>query len=216
MIEHFKNLPDAEQEKIIGACRHEFTEKGYLRASTNTMVEAAGIPKGTLFFFFGSKKKLFLYILDAAVNAYCEFADKNSGDLPAELFARMFFMVEVRMRFAAEKPGWYQFLAKALLDIPEALKHEMGERFADYSEANQRFMREGLDTSHLRPGITLAQVLDLIGMLQEGMLARYTQQLQKMKAEETLQFVEEMKVATRQQFELLKYGVYRTDESDFS
>jgi AcrR family transcriptional regulator len=211
MLKHFKNLPGAEQEKIIGACRQEFAKKGYARASTNVMVEGADIPKGTLFYFFGSKKKLFLYIVDMAVNTYRTFVETNSGKLPSELFARMFFMVEVRMRFAVEEPGWYGFLAKALLDIPEALKQEMAERFTDYSQANRRFMCDGLDTSRLRPEVPLDQVLDVVGMLQEGMLARYSQQLKMMEAEETLRFVEELKTITQQQFDLLKNGVYRTD-----
>jgi len=216
MLKHFENLPGAEQQKIIGVCREEFADKGYLRASTNAMVDGAGIPKGTLFYYFGSKKKLFLYLVDAAVEAYSDFVVQNSGDLPAELFARIFYMVEVRMRFAAEEPGWYRFLAKALLDIPEALKQEMETRFASYGEANQQFMRTGVDTSRLRTGVTLEQVLEVIALLQEGMLARYTQQLKTMEADETLAFIEAMKASTRQQFELLKYGVYRSDQSGLS
>ncbi len=45
----------------------EFTENGCKGASTNAIVQKAGIPKGTLFYFFGSKKAMFLYALDEAV-----------------------------------------------------------------------------------------------------------------------------------------------------
>lgn len=216
MIEHFENLPAAERERILDACRSEFAENGYQRASTNVIVKNAGIPKGTLFFFFGSKQRLFLYLVDTAVGAYRNYMDKNIGVLPSDLFERMFHMFDVRMRFAAENSDWYQFLAKALLDIPDALKKEMASRFADYAKASQLLMQEGLDTSRLRPGVTREQVQDVIGMLQEGLLARYSQRLQKMSAEETLQFVESMRDSTRRQFELLKHGVYRTDQSSNS
>ncbi len=40
----------------------EFTIGGYENASTNKIVEKAGISKGLLFHYFGNKKGLFVYV----------------------------------------------------------------------------------------------------------------------------------------------------------
>ena len=209
MIKHFENLPPEEQGRILHACMDEFAEHGYTQASTNTMVKNAGIPKGTLFYFFESKEKLFLYLVDHAVAAYKAFVDQSQEPLPGELFSRLLAMTATRMQFAAHSPGLYRFLFKALLNIPDDLKEEMQQRFADYAKANRVFMREGLDTSNLREGISMEQVLELVGILQEGMLSRYTQALTNMRAEETIAFIEEMLEQTKAQFEMLKWGVYK-------
>ena len=208
MIDQFNRLPVDEQNVILDACMAEFAENGYLRASTNQMVKQAGIPKGTLFYYFGSKRELFLYLLDRALGTYQAFVGDFTGRLPSDLFDRIFYMVDVRMQFALRNPDVYHFLFKALLNIPDELKVEMEERFAEYAVESQRFLRENVDTSMLREGVTLDQVLDLVGLLQEGMLSRFAKQLSQMEPEETIQFVEGLLEKTQAQFNLVKKGVY--------
>jgi TetR/AcrR family transcriptional regulator len=55
------------QEKIFDAALKEFAENGYKNASTNALIKAAGISKGSLFQYFTSKKVLFEMVLQFAV-----------------------------------------------------------------------------------------------------------------------------------------------------
>jgi AcrR family transcriptional regulator len=209
MTNRFDKLPSADQKIILNAARDEFSRKGYLLASTNVIVKDAGIPKGTLFYFFGNKKGLFLYLLDQAVSEYGKFVEENTAELSSDIFERLFYMVEIRLRFAAAKPHLYKFLTKALLNIPEELSEEMTKRFKTYSTGNRALMEKGLDTSRLRTGVTLQQVLDLISIVQEGMLHRYTETLAKMPAQKTPDYIKSLLEDSRTQFELIKKGVYR-------
>jgi len=211
MFDQFNRLPASEQNVILDACMAEFAQNGYLRASTNQMVRQAGIPKGTLFYYFGSKRELFLYLVDKAVGAYRAFVRDFTDHLPSDLFDRLFYLVDVRMQFALKKPSIYQFLFKSLLKMPDELKVDMKERFAVYAAESQRLLQDKVDTSMLREGVTLDQVLDLVGMLQEGMLSRFSEQLSQMGAEETLPFVQGLLKRTQDQFNLIKRGVYRSD-----
>ena len=49
-------LPDGKRQRILDAAIREFAEHGYDKASTNSIVKEAGIAKGLLFHYFGSKK----------------------------------------------------------------------------------------------------------------------------------------------------------------
>jgi AcrR family transcriptional regulator len=57
--ELFKNLPAEKRERVFGAAAEEFAANGYGRASMNALVRAAGISKGSLFQYFGTKQGLF-------------------------------------------------------------------------------------------------------------------------------------------------------------
>jgi AcrR family transcriptional regulator len=88
VYENFERIPKAEQESILAACIEEFARQGYSKASTNAIVKRAGIPKGTLFYYFGSKKDLFLYVFDYAIERYTTEFNRMAGELPSECTSR--------------------------------------------------------------------------------------------------------------------------------
>ncbi|KZL90506.1 TetR/AcrR family transcriptional regulator [Clostridium magnum] len=72
MIDKFESLPQEKKKRILDACIEEFALNGYDKASTNSIVKKAGISKGLLFHYFGSKKTLFLYVFDYCANYLIE------------------------------------------------------------------------------------------------------------------------------------------------
>jgi AcrR family transcriptional regulator len=58
MCEKFRAISEEKQRTILDAALTEFSERGYHKANTNTICEKAGISKGLLFHYFGSKKAL--------------------------------------------------------------------------------------------------------------------------------------------------------------
>jgi AcrR family transcriptional regulator len=208
MIDQFEKLPASERQKIIKVCIEEFGDKGYTRASTNTIVKNAGIPKGTLFYFFENKKNLFLYLVDHAVDRYVEFVEAYTEDLPPDLFDRLLYMFEVRMRFAVHAPHLYRFFFRTLLNVPDELKADMQGRFKSYTAASRDLMSEGLDISRLREGVSVDQVMELISYFMEGLLARHTENLAKLDADQSLAYVQNMLEQGTIYFEMLKRGVY--------
>ncbi len=208
MIEKFKNLPAAQQQDLIDACLDEFGGKGYMRASTNIIVRNAGIPKGTLFYFFGNKKNLFLYLMDYTVGKYVQYVETQSTSMPSDLFERLLHLSSVRMRFAAHAPKLYKFFFKTLLNVPDDLKADMQERFQLYADGNRQLMSAGLDTSRMREGVSVDQVLGLLNYFLEGLLASHAEQLTKMSAVNTIAYVENLLDESMGYFDLIKRGVY--------
>jgi len=56
------NLDSEKKMKIINSAMEEFSKNTYDKASTNRIVENAGISKGSLFNYFQSKEKLYEYL----------------------------------------------------------------------------------------------------------------------------------------------------------
>lgn len=55
----FMTMEAEKRERVINAALKEFS-KGYMAANTDVIVKEAGISKGMLFHYFGSKRGLFL------------------------------------------------------------------------------------------------------------------------------------------------------------
>ncbi|MFP4624007.1 MAG: TetR/AcrR family transcriptional regulator [Gemmatimonadota bacterium] len=60
----FDNLEPERQETLLGAAADEFAAHGYAGASLNRIVEAAGISKGALYYYFDDKEDLFVSVVE--------------------------------------------------------------------------------------------------------------------------------------------------------
>ncbi len=68
----FNNLEPEKQEAILAAAADEFAERGYEAASLNRIIEAAGISKGSLYYYFDDKADLFLTVWKQAIDRLME------------------------------------------------------------------------------------------------------------------------------------------------
>lgn len=208
-ISHFENLPEKEQQLILDACIEEFSQRPYRQASTNAIVKKAGIPKGTLFYFFGSKRGLFIYIFDRALKRYLDFYFSRAVDLPSDLFERIFAISHIRMEFMLAEPELYRLFFSALIEMPEEIRQEFQGRFADYALQSRKLLMEGLDRSRFRDGVDIERAIEMIQLFSEGILNRYSEKIKSMGPAQSLVFIEGLEQEIRGYFEMIKTGVYR-------
>lgn len=210
MTIHFTQIPKPDQEQILEIILEEFAENGYQRASTNAIVQKAEIPKGTLFYYFGSKKAMFLYTLDEAVKRFTEINLTLTGENPPkDLFEGLMHRMKVKLKFVQQEPLLYRFFYKIFLEIPDELKDELGSRFAAYTAASQDQAKEKFDQSKLKDGVDADTAVRLIHLMLEGLFSRYSPQLRQLSPEEGLRLVENIEIECRKYFELIREGIYR-------
>lgn len=208
-INLFEKLPDEQRQTILNACLTEFARAGYDQASTNRMVEQAGIPKGTLFFYFGNKRGLFLYLVDYCIDRYIRYFDTQRIDLPSDLFERLFFIGGIKIRFALSEPLVYKMFYHAFLTLPAELKEDLTERTRQYAAASSQILLGDLDTSRFRPDISTARVMEMITFIQEGVLQKYQASIRGQSPEESLKTIDHITAEFQDYFDWLKFGVYQ-------
>lgn len=59
----FGRLPPPQQQAILAAAVDEFASYGFHDASLNRVIEAAGISKGSMYYYFDSKEDLYVHVL---------------------------------------------------------------------------------------------------------------------------------------------------------
>jgi AcrR family transcriptional regulator len=104
----FTKLPAHQQQSIVQAALDEFAAHGFHDASLNRVIEAAGISKGSLYYYFDGKEDLFAYVAQVGLGGLIAevgpLTDLGAGD--ADTF---WSVVE----------DYYLRLARALLASPQ-------------------------------------------------------------------------------------------------
>ncbi len=214
MFENFEKIPEEKKKIIIEAGLEEFAAKGYERASTNNIINKAGIPKGTLFYYFGSKKDLYFYILDYAVKEIAkEFKLKASG-LSTDFFERLLQRGMIKLEIAIKKPLLFEILSDSALNIPDNMKQEVREKYTGFYKENESGLYKGIDSSKFNDGIDVKKAVEIITIFLEGMLSRYMNEFRKSSPSDALDMYEKISSETREYFEILKKGIYKPAETD--
>lgn len=209
MYENFEKIPLEDQQRILAACIAEFARNGYQQASTNVIVKQAGIPKGTLFYFFGNKKDLFLYVLDHAIARFAAYAAEMAGEMPDDLFERLLYRGQVRFRFAAEEPELFQLFYHAFINTPPEIQADLCERGAGFAAGSAERLMGGLDLSRFRQGVDVQTAVELVQLTLDGLFNKYLGAFRQMGSDEALVLVERIGTEAREYFQLLKEGIYQ-------
>jgi TetR/AcrR family fatty acid metabolism transcriptional regulator len=149
------------RERILDVARALFEEKGYQGATTAQIAAAAGVPEGTLFEDFRTKRDLIFVVLERDIEVYLDFLEIQLRGIEGALnrirkfiwshlytwrrrrFIARFMILEVR-----QDPGFYQSHA-----------HDLIER---YNEALMGLIKEGIEEGSIRADVNVETVRNVI------------------------------------------------------
>jgi len=111
----FMSLDEDKRERILNAAMHEFLA-GFKKASTDNIVREAGISKGLLFHYFGTKEKLYNYLVEYAVNTVkTEYIDLINTHQP-DILDSIWQLSLLKQDLSRTYPTMFEFLARAYVD----------------------------------------------------------------------------------------------------
>ncbi len=158
-------------KKIIDACIKEFSKNGYGNAYTNNIVLNAGISKGSLFNYFDNKKKLYLYILDYAINFYVNLMLKKVKVNNPDILSRILEWAELKLSIVLDEPIAYRFFANAFINIPEELNADIEIRYNKLYD--YKLTVEDINYTLFRNDIDTQKAIELIIMSINGISEKY-------------------------------------------
>ena len=173
MYTNFEKLSEEKKKKIIDSCIKEFSENGYVNASTNNIVLNAGISKGSLFNYFVNKKNLYLYIVDYAVNHYINLMLKKMKINDPDILNRIVEGAKLKLSIALEEPLAYQFFATVFINVPEELKSDIEIRSNKLYAKGYMLTVKDIDYTLFRDDINKEKAVELIIMSLNGILEKY-------------------------------------------
>ncbi|OPX46288.1 HTH-type transcriptional regulator BetI [Ruminiclostridium hungatei] len=205
----FENLNAEKKTNIIRACLEEFAQNGYERASTNSMVSRAGISKGLLFHYFGSKKDLYLYLLDYAIEHFIGRFYDNDVKASSDLFERIMKRGIVKMKIASEQPFMYKLVMEAFMDTPGGMEEEMKARYDKIYSQHMPAVFEDIDFSLFREDIDKQKAMEFMLLSFDGIYNRYMKQAKEKALDLSLEEVDKIVSEYYIFIDMIKYGIYK-------
>ena len=139
MNEKFFDLKKEKQDRMINAALKIFGMRGYQFASTDDIVKEAGISKGLLFHYFGSKLGLYSFVYDYSVRFMSLELKAAVDDKETNFFALLKQIETGKLQVLKNYPCMQLFLDKcntentkeALLAIEEK-KNELTDLYESF------------------------------------------------------------------------------------
>ncbi len=176
MNEKFFDLKKEKQDRMINASLKIFALNGYKHASTDDIVTEAGISKGLLFHYFGSKLGLYTFLYDYSVRFMKLELTRGVVETnnKADYFELRKQIEFAKMQVLKNYPYMQQFLDRCETEnVSEALQAIEEQRGT--LEAVLSGIMERADTSQLAENIDLQKLDTLLKYTIKGLMTEHFQ-----------------------------------------
>lgn len=199
------------RQRILEAAIGEFGEKGYQKASTNAIAKAAGVAKGLLFYYFGSKKNLYLDTVDYCINYYVDYFLKHLGHLSRDFLERVTQWSTLKVKMFYQSPSMYRLSLSTMQPLPLDLQVQLAERYQKVTDKLMPIFLDGINFSSLRPGVDPQKALQLVLWVLDTIGRRFIESA-RTSTDQGLTSLAEVLKEMEEYLQMLKYGLYRQDE----
>lgn len=209
MFENFLKIDITKQKRVLAAALEVFSREGYLRANTNEIAALAEISKGLLFHYFGSKKNLYLFLLDETVKQMSERLMHINLPIQAELFELLRVVSVEKLRIAVEDPKGYRLIYEAFMHPPKGLEEDMKARFSGLFSNSEAQISALVDESLFKPTVGKTRAIKILMAYMRGVFEEYNEQNNALTPEEAVGFVEDYSKQLFEDFEVFREAFYK-------
>lgn len=196
MNDKFFELSEEKRNSILNAAMNVFAKYEYKKASTDEIVKKAGISKGLLFYYFESKKGLYLYLYKFAEHFFIDEMRKDYDQTETDFFAMLINAQNIKVKIMKQYSDLFGFLMKAYLEKDSAVQTDMNCQFSDIIASSCTLVLQRADLSKFKESVSPKKVLDLIILLSDGIMRnRATETIDNLDAinDEYLTYLDMMK-----------------------
>ena len=167
-MDKFLSIPKEKQNQIIEAGLIAFGRNGYRKASVSDIASAAGISKAMIFYYFGSKKELYLYLAELCGNVVMSEVKEHFDATVDDFFDRLKMVSEIKMSALKKYHGILSFLESMYRERDEEVAEDIMKFFLGRQEAVQGFAIDGADVSKFKEGIDSKLLLNFLIWAAQG------------------------------------------------
>ncbi len=214
MYTKFENLSEEKKKLIIESALEEFAYNGYHKASTDKIANNSNIAKGSLFHYFGSKKKLYLYIVTYCMDFMGTMVREEANNIESkDFFERVKLISIYKQNLFLKYPNEINIVIEAMKDNTIELKEELKDLINKYTTENIFFLNEYIikymDKKNLKENVEVQDAIFMTMTVFEGLRKKYQQINEKS---------ETKNIITKKAFEefdryieILKSGLYKSN-----
>ncbi len=166
---------DQAREKILINAIQEFALQGYNKASTNRIMEEAGMAKGLLFHYFSNKPKLYLACLDKVLSEFQVQLDQFMQHMSQDIFERLASYLRWKSELFHSKPITFRFLL-GINKLPPEVRQRADSALAAWRKKNSQLLAD-YDAALWDPGVNQRDALEIVVLLFDSLDNRWMQEM---------------------------------------
>ncbi len=153
-----------DKEAILTACQAVFSLHGYKNTTTGMLAEAAGVSKALLFHHFGSKKKLYLLVLEKCLEKVIIEFGADPLSKCQDFFEAKNKLSQLKLNYAKNNPELVRIVFEAFHNTPEELRVEIDKKygFEKMRFTKEQKLKELFDTVPLKAEVDREEAFELI------------------------------------------------------
>jgi TetR/AcrR family transcriptional regulator len=158
----------ARQQQIVRVAMRHFAERGYEGARIEEVAREAGVAKGAVFGYFGSKDGLFLAAYQAAARSFSCYLDAPEEVLADGFFAVIQYWIEQTPHFIHE--DWVPYRVTLLGNYCSSLqlRREITQFLLHEDPyGTQAFVQFGIDRREVRTDVDPKMIVSLVDWLMD-------------------------------------------------
>lgn len=208
-LETFRNLPKHKQTAIIDKGIELFSKASFADVSTDLITQEAGISKGLLFHYFGSKKNFYLYLLEYAINLLT--ANGNPQAFENKGFYEILFEnMDRKVRLVKEHPNETYFLRFASKEESKQVAKEkqeiMGKYMISVQKDSAEVLSKAIQTLKLKEDIDSQKLIKGLSMYVNTIVMQYLQMYSAC-PQQFFDNAEQIKIEVKTYIDLMLKGV---------
>lgn len=177
--------------RIINAALSEFADKGYTAASTNEMARKAQVSKGSLFHYFGTKEKLYTWLIEYGIKLI-ETALYANDQLHQEDFIEVLVQSAlIKIKVFQEYPSLKDFFLR-IYQTDQLDKDRWAGQLTQVMSKFQSTALDRIDPKKFRNDMQTAEVLRISYWIIDGMGKDYIQSGQGFEPDDMLELTSDM------------------------
>lgn len=158
--------PSSSAERILAAATDLFARRGFDGISTRQLAAAAGLNIATVHHHFGSKRDLYLAVVERLceederlVDSLVEAIDDSVIGDRDRFHAALYLLIDRLLAYAQDHPGRHRFAVRRWLDEPDALDERETALTLKLFRRLEEVLKRGKTLGTVRPDLDIGYFL---------------------------------------------------------
>ncbi len=165
-------IDETKKDKILWAGLKEFSEHGFDKASTDRISKDAGVSKGLIFHYYGSKENLYLFAVNKCIDdIFEEFNNVKFDDL--EFIDALIKIMELKYSFFLKNPMHYKILINSFYNTPKKMLKKLKHRNSELRQMGINIIVDMIKDLPLKEDVLSSDIAVLVASIANAIENKY-------------------------------------------
>lgn len=155
-------MEESKRIAFITAAINEFAVNGYKKASTDEIAKKANLSKGLLFYYFGTKQDLYLFLFEYSLNTILEDYYNHIEFLERDILKRLRKLLLLKMELTEKYPSIFEFVASAFYEKDPLVASKISLDNKEMITQAEGKLSKDIDLTLFKPNIDTKIAINII------------------------------------------------------